>query len=75
MLTATAAIAMRCRAGPADIETMRGARLETEETSHHRLPLAAMGTGSLPLLEVKYQPVRHLVRYYLDHEGQAILLE
>lgn len=75
MLAATAAVAMRRRAGSADIETMRGARLEAEKTPHYCLPLATMGTGSMALLEVKHQPMRHLVGYHLDHEGQAILLE
>lgn len=75
MFAAIAAVAIRRRADSADVETMRGARLEAKETSHHRLPLAAMGTGSMSLLDVIHQPVRHLVRYHLDHEGQAILLE
>lgn len=75
MLAATAAVTMRRRTSSADIETMRGARLEAEEAPHYRLPLAAMRASSLPFLEMKYQPVRHFVGYYLDHEGQAILLE
>ena len=72
---ATAAIEIRRRAGTGDIEAMRDGRLQTIELSHDRLPLAPMGSGFRPFLQMKDQPVCHLVGHDLVHESLPVLVQ
>ncbi len=61
-------------AGPCGVEPMGHTGYETEERPHHGLPLAAMGTRPVAILEMMHQPVGHLVGDHLDQEGLAILV-
>ncbi len=74
VFTAAATITIGGRTRSAGIEAMGGTGHQAEETTHHDLPFAAVGSRSVAVLEMMHQPVGHLVGNHLDQEGLAILV-
>lgn len=73
MLATSTGIAIGGGARPSGIEAMGGARFETEEATHHHLPLPAVRPCPSTILQVMNQPVGHLVGYHLDQKLDTIL--
>lgn len=75
MFPAATTVAVGRRTGTPGVETVSRPGLQAEEVTHHGLPLPAMGTRSMAILQVMYQPVGHLVGHHLDQEGKTVLLQ
>lgn len=71
---AATTITIRCGTRPGDIETVRGTWRQTVELLHDGPPFMTMRTGGRSI-EMKDQPVRHLVRHDVFHERLAILAQ
>ncbi len=75
MGAAAAAVAVRRRLGLLHIEAVRHPGWKAEQFTHHGLPFAPMGLEAARIVQMKDQPVSHLVGDDVIEESGAIITQ
>lgn len=73
MIATAAAVTIGSGTRDSDVEIVCGTWLQTEQVTHHSLPLVAMRPYVRPLIQMMHQPVGHFMRYDFRQERIAVI--